>query len=65
MNYDTKKYKRYKQNKVICWVCFNVHKYPENHYRKILLLFKPFVNLKNHLEKLDILWKDAYLSEKY
>jgi hypothetical protein len=44
VKYDTKKCKRYKQSKFIRWVCFNVHKETETHYKKLLLLFKHFVN---------------------
>ncbi len=48
-NYNIKTCKIYKCVKVIHWVCFNVHKNPENHYRELLLLLKPF-----HESKIDL-----------
>jgi hypothetical protein len=62
-NYDTKTCKFRKCVKVIRWVCFNVHKDPENHYRELLLLFKHFHELKIDLKKSHNFWKYAYLNE--
>ncbi len=42
INDDLKTCKICKHDKVIHWVCFNVHRYLKKYYRKILLLFKPF-----------------------
>jgi hypothetical protein len=42
VNYDIKVNKRHYKNKIIRWVSFNQHKILENHYKKLLLLFKPF-----------------------
>jgi hypothetical protein len=63
-NYNTKTCKIRKCVKVIHWVCFNVHKDHENHYKELLLLFKPFHESKIDLKKCHDFWKDAYLNEK-
>ncbi len=63
-NYNTKTCKICKCVKVIHWVCFNVHKYLENHYRELLLLFKPFHELEIDLKKCHNFWKYVYLNEK-
>jgi hypothetical protein len=53
-NYDNKTHKIRICVRVICWVCFNVHKDLENHYKKLLLLLKPFHKSKIDLKKIDI-----------
>jgi hypothetical protein len=63
-NYNTKTCKIRKCVKVIHWVCFNVHKDPENHYKELLLLLKPFHELEIDLKKCHDFWKDAHLNEK-
>ncbi len=53
-NYDTRVNKKHNKSKIICWVSFNQHKNPKNHYRKLLFLFKPFqkseFNLQNNCD---------------
>jgi hypothetical protein len=41
--YDVRTFWKLKKLKIICWVSFNKHKDPKNHYRKLLLLFSPFI----------------------
>ncbi len=53
-NYDTKINKRRSKSKIICWVSFNQHKNPENHYKELLVLFKPFQKLEFNLENIVI-----------
>lgn len=60
-NYDTKTCKICKHAKIICWACLNVHKDPEDHYRELLLLFKPFCESKINLKKSHI----EFLNNKY
>jgi hypothetical protein len=63
-NYDTKINKIHYKSKIICWVSFNQHKNPKNHYRELLFLFKPFqkseLNLQNNYDS----WKHAYMEQK-
>ncbi len=49
-NCDMKTCKKCKHNKIIYWVSFNFLKDPHNHYKKLLLLFKPFNILKLELK---------------
>jgi hypothetical protein len=53
-NYDIKTLKKYKKSNVAHSVGFNKHKDLENHYRKLLLLFSPFimseVSQKKHIQ---------------
>jgi hypothetical protein len=46
---------------MICWISFNQHKNPENRYKKLLLLFKPFqkseFNFQNNCDS----WKNAFI----
>jgi hypothetical protein len=64
VEHNTKNHKKYKQNKIICWVSFNLHKDLENHYRTLLLLFKPFHETKKNLKKNSVSWNDAYINSK-
>jgi len=63
--YDTKVNKRCSKSKMICWISFNQHKNPENRYKKLLLLFKPFqkseFNFQNNCDS----WKNAYMEKLY
>jgi hypothetical protein len=52
------------QNKIVCWVSFNIHEYPKIHYRIFLLLFKPFFSVETNLQNQHVLWKDVYTNEK-
>jgi hypothetical protein len=54
----------YIYSKNICWVSFNLHKNLENHYKTLLLLFKPFFETKTNLKKSCISWNNAYINSK-
>jgi hypothetical protein len=57
--------KKHYCNKIIHWVSFNLHKDPNNHYKKLLLLFKPFLGLETNSISGHILWKDVYTNQEY
>jgi hypothetical protein len=63
-NYDIKLNKRHYKSKIICWVSFNQHKILENHYKNLLLLFKPFQKMELNLQTNCDSWKDAYMEQK-
>lgn len=55
---------KHHNSKIICWVSFNLQKDLDNHYIKLILLFKPFVNLKSFIPNNKLSWKAAYIFEK-
>jgi hypothetical protein len=63
-NYDKKKLnKKCTKSKIISWVSFNQHKNLENHYRKLLLLYKPFQILEFNLRRTHDSWENAYIEQ--
>jgi len=55
---------KHHNSKIICWVSFDLQEDLDNHYIKLILLFKPFVNLKSFIPNNKLSWKDAYIFEK-
>ncbi len=64
VNYDIKVNKRHYKSKIFFWVSPNQHKNPKNHYKKLLLLVKPFQKLELNLQTNCDSWKDAYMGQK-
>jgi len=65
VNYDKKKLnKKCTKSKIIHWVSFNQHKDLENHYKKLLLLYKPFRILEFNLQRNHDSWENVYIEQK-
>jgi hypothetical protein len=64
VEHNTKNHKKYKHSKIIHWVSFNLHKDPKNHYRKLLLLFKPFRATETNLKDNFVSLNNAYITSK-
>ncbi len=63
VEHNTKNHKKSKHNKIIHWVSFNLHD-PQNHYRKLLLLLKPFRETETNFKENFVTWNNAYITSK-
>jgi hypothetical protein len=59
--YDVRTFFKNLKFKIIHWVGFNKHKDLENHYRKLLLLFSPFITNEISQNQTYSTWHDAYI----
>jgi len=64
-NHDIRTLKKYKKSNVAHWVGFNKHKDLENHYRKLLLLFSPFIMSEVSQKKTYSTWHYAYKAKEF
>ncbi len=63
-NYDTKLSKKCTKRITICCLSFNQHKDQKNHYRELLISFRPFIISKFNLQGTHDSWKTSYIKQK-